>query len=208
MRRQRECVTRTLHLFTIVGAVHHLVGAEWAGHAHIGFVTQHVIGASQLGLDRRDHQFGSARAQTDHRQSAAQTANRQGIQRFLGYRDGNGLITQDQYRLLDGVACQRAERTDIVGKAQRHAQLKRRFTQRRTGHFGVGSQQTGHRLHGDLCPMQRVANGAGHTDCAGTHRDHYVTRIDQQLVGRRLALGMTDMHRQPCSRIFRQLCLR
>jgi hypothetical protein len=34
-----------LHLFAVVGAVQHLVVAERPGHAHVGFVAEHILAA-------------------------------------------------------------------------------------------------------------------------------------------------------------------
>ncbi|MNR61786.1 hypothetical protein D3C85_1836300 [compost metagenome] len=51
----------TLHFFTVVGAVHDLIRTERTRHAYVGFVTENIIGLSQLGLDRRHHELGSTR---------------------------------------------------------------------------------------------------------------------------------------------------
>ncbi|MNN26835.1 hypothetical protein D3C81_1403530 [compost metagenome] len=53
--RQLEGMPGALHLFTVVGAVHHLVVTERPGHAHVGFVAEDVLGACKFGLDRRHH---------------------------------------------------------------------------------------------------------------------------------------------------------
>ncbi len=81
-----------LHLFAVVCAVQHLVVAEGTGHAHIGLVAQHILGAGQLGLDRRHHQLGRAGAQADHRQTTTAPANLLRIERRGGYGDGQAVL--------------------------------------------------------------------------------------------------------------------
>ncbi|MNP36022.1 hypothetical protein D3C76_1293790 [compost metagenome] len=93
-----------------------LIRTERSRHAHIGFITENVIGAGQFRLDRRHHQIGGAGAETDHRQATARTANRRGVQRLLGNCDGNGLIAKHGNRLFDGVTHQVTGRANIIDK--------------------------------------------------------------------------------------------
>jgi hypothetical protein len=72
-------MTRALHFFAVVGAMHDLIGTERPGHAHVGFVTQHIVGACQLSLDRRHHQLCGTWPQADDCQTPARTADGQWV---------------------------------------------------------------------------------------------------------------------------------
>jgi len=96
LRRQFKGVTGALHFFAVVGAVHDLIGAERTGHAHVGFITQNVVGPGQFGFHRRHHEFGGARAEADHGQATTRTADLLGVQGLVGH--GNGNLVADLQR--------------------------------------------------------------------------------------------------------------
>ena len=118
--------------------MHHLIVAERAGHTHIGFITQHIIGPRQLSLDRRHHQFGSAGAQANYSQTATGPANRFRFQRRRGNTQHHAIA-----RFTPG---NRQQRCIAAHKPQRHRQLKGRFTQRCTGHQGFRCDDARQRL--------------------------------------------------------------
>ncbi|MNN19343.1 hypothetical protein D3C81_1325820 [compost metagenome] len=156
---QFEGVTGALHLFAVVSAVQHLIRAKRPGHAYVSLVTQHIIGASQLRLDRWHHQFGGARPQTNHRQASARATDQQRIQWVIGNSDGNRVIAKNGNRLADSVARQFTHIGFSLGKPQGHTQFTRSFSQRRVSHFGIRGQQASQRLHGNCGLMQSLANG-------------------------------------------------
>ncbi|MNP36021.1 hypothetical protein D3C76_1293780 [compost metagenome] len=51
--------------------------------------------------------------------------------------------------------------------------------------------------------MQSLANCTGNINHASTDRDQHVAWINQQLIGSRRTLGMTDVNGQPRLRVFR-----
>ena len=173
---QLERVTGALHLFAVIGAVLHLIVAERPGHAHIGFIAQHIGATRQLGLHRRHHQVGGARPEADHREAATGTAELRHIQRLLGHAQGDVRV------LLH------------LGESQRHAQRQRRLVQRRVGHVRVAGQQTGQGLHGKARVVQRRAYPRSQlrTRLAGSAHG---LRIDQQLVGGGHTLGTAHVNR-------------
>ncbi|MNJ49642.1 hypothetical protein D3C77_448870 [compost metagenome] len=64
--------------------MHDLVRAERSGHAHIGFVTEDIVGPRQLCLDRRHHELCGSRPQANHCQATAGATDEQGIDGVIG----------------------------------------------------------------------------------------------------------------------------
>ncbi|MNE27228.1 hypothetical protein D3C80_1206300 [compost metagenome] len=98
LRRQLEGMPGALHLFTVVGAMQHLVGAKGPGHTHIGLITEHVVGPRQFGLDRRHHQFRGTRAQANHRQTPTCPADGLRLYGLAGHGNGNMRAGTDRWQ--------------------------------------------------------------------------------------------------------------
>jgi len=149
--------------------MHHLIVAERAGHAHIGFVTQYIIGPCQFGLDRRHHQLGSTGAQADHGQATTGPANLLRRQWRGGHAQRHAIA-----RLTPGYGQQ-----DIIAadKPQRHRQFKGRFTQRRTGHQGIGRNHASQGLASQPSLLQCFEDRLRRN--LGTHLCQYIARINQ-----------------------------
>ena len=198
MRRQFKGVTRTLHFFTVVGAVQHLVSPERPGHAHVRLVPQHIIGPRQLGFHRGHHQLGGSGAQTNHGQTPACTPDVLRVQRRIRHAHAHtiGEFTPDGCH--NGLI--RADKT------QRHRQFAGRLAQPGTGHHPVIGHHAGQRLPGQFRLMQRVAQNLRRHFLRDFKQD--AARVDQQFVGRRLTLGIAHVNRQARLLVFGQLRLR
>ncbi|MNF74138.1 hypothetical protein D3C84_561630 [compost metagenome] len=97
--------------------MHDLIRAKWPGHAHIGFIAQHIIGTRQFRLHRRHHQLASPRPQTNNRQAPARSANLQRVQRLLGDCNRNGVVTKKADRMSNHAANQLSDISNRIGKA-------------------------------------------------------------------------------------------
>jgi hypothetical protein len=112
-------VAGALHFFAVVGAVLHLIVAERPGHAHIGFIAEHIGGPRQFGLDRRHHQLGGAgpRPITARRPRGGRLRTSTGVRRAQSPRWHGDRGLRQCLAPRGEVAAPR--------KAQRHTQLVR-----------------------------------------------------------------------------------
>ncbi|MNH22839.1 hypothetical protein D3C79_827110 [compost metagenome] len=133
-------MTRSLHFFAIVGAMLHLVVAERPGHAYVGFVTENILGACQLGFDRRHHQLGGARAKADDGQATTPAAQLVDLDRHRCQRNDQApLFDQARIRQCFGG---HADKSAFFGsKTQCDTQHLGRCLQGRFGHGLFGNQQ-------------------------------------------------------------------
>lgn len=106
LRGQIEGMARALQFLAVVCFVDALVGAERAGHAHIGGITEDVGSLRQREARGRCQQVGAAGAEAEHCQRTAQLAEPVRVDGGLGDCDREELrclvVIADRHRRARG----------------------------------------------------------------------------------------------------------